>query len=101
MLLYTANFYPFKMAVPYQFSQILIVQMLFPQNQQASGPDLRMVGKSLKTHVYFSYVSTITYAVVTQMIHLNETGHTKHTLKLMSQKIFKLLPSKCLSLLTI
>ena len=86
------------MAVQYQFFPILMVQMLFLQNQQASGPDLRTVGKPLKTHVYFSYVSTLTYAVVTQMIHLNET---EHTLKPMSQKIFKILPSKCLSLLTI
>ena len=37
----------FKMAVQYNFSPILMVQMLFSQIQQAPGPDFRMVGKSL------------------------------------------------------
>ena len=45
--LYTANFNIFKMAVQYQFSPILMVQLLFSQIQQALSPDFRMVGKSM------------------------------------------------------
>ena len=38
LLLNTANFNLFKMGVQYQFFPILMVQMLFPQIQQAPGP---------------------------------------------------------------
>ena len=44
--LYTASFNLLKMAVQYQFFPILMVQMLFPQIQQALGPDFRTIGKS-------------------------------------------------------
>ena len=47
LLLYTVSFNLFKMAVQYQFSPILMFQMLFSHIEQAPGPDFRMVGKSL------------------------------------------------------
>ena len=50
--LYTAKFNLFKMVVQYQFFPILMVQMLFSPNQQAQGPDFRMVGKSLNLSFY-------------------------------------------------
>ena len=51
--LHTANFSLFKMAVQYQFFPILMVQLFFPQIQQAPGPDFRTVGKSLLSALDF------------------------------------------------
>ena len=48
----TASFNLFKMAVQYQFFPILMVQMLFSQNQQVPGSDFRTVGKSLNLSFY-------------------------------------------------
>ena len=63
--LYTANFNLFKMAVQYQFFPILLVQMLFSQIEQALGPDLRMVGKSLHTEINKTHaIITLTFEVL-------------------------------------
>ena len=49
----TANYNLFKMEVQYEFFPILMVQMLFPQNQQVPGHNFSTEGKSLCSRLHF------------------------------------------------
>ena len=59
---------------------------------------VRTLVECITNYNYFSYFSTKTYVVGTQKNCLNE--HPKHMLKLMGKKIFTILRSKILFILT-